>query len=545
MYHLSSCVYRAAKKLGIVGSLAAILALVMFDRPAHGFEEAGVALTDETASEVFARRIEPILNSANPSSCVECHLSGVELKDYIRPTQEATFVALRDSGMIDLDKPEQSKLLELIRMGGNDEAESKRATSIDPKIRAGELEAFSSWITAAVKDDALRALPTEEDSAILEHPLEVIRHNRIDRVTDSFVDNIWSLRFRCMNCHMESGHNFVRLSEEYGADEMEWMFQDDPESTVRYLIDEELVDLENPANSLLLLKPLNEVEHGGGIKMERNDTDYMAFLGWIEDLSKSVNNQYTDVASLPKVNHRNGSEIWARFENLPQLLKGETGFITLHRASDSGWNDAPAAIASFNARVNRRFGVFAQGFLMIETPDGSPADELPGGSYQLRLHIDPKNREEISDFDAALAKSKEVARTVVDSEWPRGWGKTTVAQAEINSRRLVSQFPAFRDKRVAMTKIQMLDQARKIYLLDLGEEPTSIKQFMQPEGLSDADSRRWRGPYLAEEPRDPWGNEYKLELRQLKARTQTVISSPGPDGEFGTQDDIIYRPGIG
>lgn len=34
---------------------------------------------------VFEKRILPIFRSAKPSSCSECHLSGVNLKEYIRP----------------------------------------------------------------------------------------------------------------------------------------------------------------------------------------------------------------------------------------------------------------------------------------------------------------------------------------------------------------------------------------------------------------------------------------------------------------------------
>ena len=45
--------------------------------------------TEENASPlaIFEKRIVPIFQSAKPSSCSECHLSGVNLKDYIRPTQ--------------------------------------------------------------------------------------------------------------------------------------------------------------------------------------------------------------------------------------------------------------------------------------------------------------------------------------------------------------------------------------------------------------------------------------------------------------------------
>ncbi len=41
----------------------------------------------QNALEIFERRIVPIMKSPNPSSCVECHLSGVYLppgRDWLR-----------------------------------------------------------------------------------------------------------------------------------------------------------------------------------------------------------------------------------------------------------------------------------------------------------------------------------------------------------------------------------------------------------------------------------------------------------------------------
>ena len=50
----------------------------------------------DTPAEVFEKRISPIFKSPNPSSCVQCHLAGVDLKDYILPDAEQTFRSLRD-----------------------------------------------------------------------------------------------------------------------------------------------------------------------------------------------------------------------------------------------------------------------------------------------------------------------------------------------------------------------------------------------------------------------------------------------------------------
>ena len=60
------------------------------------------ASDDVAPLQIFEERILPIFKSPEPSSCVQCHLSSVDLKDYILPSHEKTFVSLRDQGLIDL-----------------------------------------------------------------------------------------------------------------------------------------------------------------------------------------------------------------------------------------------------------------------------------------------------------------------------------------------------------------------------------------------------------------------------------------------------------
>src|SRR5687768_13784971 len=75
-----------------------------------------------TPAQIFEKRILPIFKSPQPSSCIDCHLSGVDLKNYILPSHEKTFLSLRDQGMIDLDRPGESRILRLIGMGENEGA---------------------------------------------------------------------------------------------------------------------------------------------------------------------------------------------------------------------------------------------------------------------------------------------------------------------------------------------------------------------------------------------------------------------------------------
>src|SRR5687768_3788571 len=78
---------------------------------------APAAVRADDPARVFEQRILPIFKSPNPSSCTQCHLAAVDLKDYILPSATDTFLALRDQGLIDLEKPEASKILALINRG--------------------------------------------------------------------------------------------------------------------------------------------------------------------------------------------------------------------------------------------------------------------------------------------------------------------------------------------------------------------------------------------------------------------------------------------
>src|SRR5438034_11456707 len=92
-------------------------------------------LTPNADSRVlFERRILPIFKAKNPSSCSECHLSGVDLKDYIRPSEALTYASLRDSGLINVRQPEQSGILRLIKMS------SPKSSLVQQKVRTAEYD---------------------------------------------------------------------------------------------------------------------------------------------------------------------------------------------------------------------------------------------------------------------------------------------------------------------------------------------------------------------------------------------------------------------
>ena len=88
--------------------------------------------------------------------------------------------------------------------------------------------------------------------------------------------------------------------------------------------------------------------------------------------------------------------------------------------------------------------------------------------------------------------------------------------------------------------INNVEVALKAYYLRCGKYPDLLDALTQ---ASDEDGE----PLLESEPVDPWGNELRYEKRGKK---RPVIISAGPDGEFGTDDDITnldarkdsYRP---
>ena len=86
------------------------------------------------------------------------------------------------------------------------------------------------------------------------------------------------------------------------------------------------------------------------------------------------------------------------------------------------------------------------------------------------------------------------------------------------------------DARIATTRslIANVDVAVKSYNMKHGKYPDSLEVLQEPQ-------EDGGDPWLEGEPVDPWGTELKYE-KQGKKRPK--ITSAGPDGEEGTEDDI-------
>ncbi|HVE42477.1 MAG TPA: hypothetical protein VNM14_21525 [Planctomycetota bacterium] len=396
---------------------------------------AGNADDEAKGADLFAKRILPIFKSPNPSSCTQCHLAGVDLKNYILPSHEKTFVSLRDQGLIDLDKPENSKILRLINMG---EA-SKEAQLISDKVRKMEYDAFAEWIKASAADPKLREAPKLAASELAQpkRPVEVIRHARLDKVAELFEKNVWSQRFRCTACHSPESPEYAKLVKENG-EEMMWIRKEGAEATMQYLLASKLVVAKAPEQSLMLRKPTNQVKHGGGQKMLVGDMVYKGFRAWLEEYAKTVGDKYASAADLPKdapAPLTAGSDHWVKITNTPPAWADR-----LLQVSIFAWDESKKAWETSPCATSDR-GVFGKGKLwqhnlVLQAVPESPRaaalragkGSLPAGKYLLRVHVDLQGRLE-KDWKATLGKADFVGEKELDGRLPEGYGSMTVVDA--------------------------------------------------------------------------------------------------------------------
>jgi hypothetical protein len=400
---------------------------------------AGRAAAEEraaTPAEVFERRIAPIFKSPEPSSCVQCHLAGVDLKQYILPSSEKTFLSLRDQGLVDLDRPLNSKILRLIQMGADDRGEQAR---VHEKTRKAEYEAFVAWIQACCADPKLRDAPklADKERAGPARPVEVIRHARKDRLLESFERNVWAMRFRCMNCHTEGSPQNDKLRKEHG-DRVAWVKKEGPESTMTYLLGSKLIDRKEPEKSLLLLKPLNVEKHGGGVKFKEGDQGYKAFRTWLEDAAAIQADRYVRAADLPPKEdgtRRFGTDVWLKLEETPSDWGDKLLQVDVYAwdAGKKAWESAPIATSD---RVVWGKGKLWQHSLTLQAAPGSKRAEewrrgraaLPPGRYLVKVYVDGAGRLE-RDWKAALGADDFAGQAEVESRWPEGYGAMTVLRA--------------------------------------------------------------------------------------------------------------------
>ena len=380
-------------------------------------------ITDSDSSlAIFEKRILPIFQSAKPSSCAECHLSGVDLKEYIRPTQQQTFASLVSAGLIDLKRPDKSRILTFISR------RPEQPSLVTDEIRQEELEAFRAWVRAAVSDSTLIA---DKDVQAIgpQIPEEVIRHARKDRVLASFVENVWNEVGRCAACHSPDQNQ--KQVKEHG-DQVSWITLRDPQATLKYMLDADLIDTDEPEKSLLLMKPTTQVKHGGGQKMVIGDRTYKQFRRFIDDYTAIVHAKYATSEQLPVPSEEVSvvTDIWFKIEGVPAKFDKMLLQVDLYRETDSGWSEHRVATSDRPVFGDANLWQHSLSLTARRDTDWAKqfsAGKLPHGKYLAKLYIDQTNKLQ-NDFMAELGEEEFVGQVEVESQWPAGYGKMTIVK---------------------------------------------------------------------------------------------------------------------
>ena len=383
-----------------------------------------VSLAADNALKIFEQRIVPILNAQRPSSCTECHLSGVELKDYIFPEQDRTYAALVSAGLIDTKAPQQSKLLKFI------ERKPAKSSLITDKVRNEELAAFKAWIEAAVRDPELLKAKGKADPIGPTVSDTVIRHARRDRVLQSFVDNVWNEAGRCAACHSPDRNQ--QQVKKFG-DRVSWIKPRDPEGTLKNLIDSGIVDVDAPEKSLLIAKPTLQVEHGGGQKMLLGDRTYQQFMAFVVDYGATSRGTYKTAKELPKLNDELlfVSDLWFKIENIPAKFDKQFLRAEIYSGNGQTWSARPVAVGDRQVAGDRN--LWQQHLSLIAPRDSKRADELrqqqrlAPGRYRVKIYIDQSGR--LAKNPSSSLTEKEVVATIdFEGRWNPGYGSMTVVK---------------------------------------------------------------------------------------------------------------------
>ncbi len=228
--------------------------------------------------ELYERYVEPLLTDEHPSTCNQCHVSGVDLSLYVQDTPCESMACMIEQGVVDLDDPEASAVLAQILQAEPD------SDLITEDVIEAEYEGFHEWITWSAEchdvvcgdiDDACEAGGDDDEMPDVESPVGGCSE---DALAALFEQKVWAWHGRCWSCHYEGGD----LAEKYPGTPFYAWTGDEAESsllTMYNVIGMGGIDTTNPTASSFLTKPLAEgvsastvlgestgIYHGGGNK---------------------------------------------------------------------------------------------------------------------------------------------------------------------------------------------------------------------------------------------------------------------------------------
>lgn len=253
-----------------------------------------VACKPGSLSDLFEKKIKPLVSKGQPTTCNQCHLSGVDLGMFVQDTPCKSMACMAEKGMVDFKDPAKSQVLGWI-------AKAKPESElIDAFVQSDEHDAFLEWIkwSATCQAPVCGPQPDPCGSASQPEP-ELIKPmlGGCDEATlaVSFEKLVYKWRDRCSHCHAPYGKDY----ESTGAPG--WLHSNPGSGGAKFTMynmlglsgmpGQPVVNADDPEASLLLRKPLHKpsvggVAHGGGQKFkDKNDPSYKDFLKWIQQFA--------------------------------------------------------------------------------------------------------------------------------------------------------------------------------------------------------------------------------------------------------------------
>jgi hypothetical protein len=377
-----------------------------------------------SSRRLFERRILPLLKTTRPSSCAECHLGGVDLSDYIASTEAGTFLSLRDQGLVDLKRPEASRILRLIRMS------SPRSSLVARKVREVEYAAFRDWIRACARNRAVATAPALP-AARRRRPAAadaVIRHGRFDQLLTRFEATVWAQQQRCAGCHAPGSEMNAKAAADNGA-RVNWVVPNDARATLARILERKLLSTGSPEKSLLILKPTLAVPHGGGQKMVLGDAGYKLFRRFAEDYAAIINRRYRTAAQLPPAPRERyvSTEFWLKIEETPPAWADRLLGVDLYAYDERVRRWSPRRVATSDRPVFGKGRLWQHNLDLVVGPDARPVD-LTRGRFLARVYIDRQN-ELAKDWTRELRRPGNLAAEMeLSSGWQPGYGSMKVTR---------------------------------------------------------------------------------------------------------------------
>lgn len=200
------------------------------------------------------------------------------------------------------------------------------------------------------------------------------------------------------------------------------MKREGAEATMKHLLASKLIDPKAPEKSLFLMKPTNQVKHGGGQKMIVGDLAYKGFRIWLEDYAKTVGDKYAKSSDLPKeaaAVEQVGTDLWLKIENTPPAWGDK-----LLQATVYAWDEKKRAWETEPAAATDRL-VWGKGKLWQHNLSLLGRSSLPPGKYLVKVHVDLAGRL-AKDWKAAMGKPEFAGQAEIQTNWPSGYGSMTV-----------------------------------------------------------------------------------------------------------------------